>query len=268
MNRLLKAGISLLGLSFIVLSVQMFNTSEIISAASQSWNQWVLNVRSPSTIGGYKTGTPEKDGQLMVESDLAARDVLVLKMAASHTADALEIQNSAGSVLASIDKDGDLTAVAGTFSGAMSFASDATYTKQVAVDQTDTYTDVIALDIDGSTATSVDVVNFALGSTEYFSITSAGQVDIANVLAVTGAATMGSTLGVTGAVTASSTLAVTNEATFAKGATMDGVSADPCAGAQYSPGSVFYNETDGIMCYCDQNLQDLKIDGSSASCGF
>lgn len=59
-------------------------------------------------------------------------------------------------------------------------------------------------------------------------------------------------------------IASDGEATF-KSVNTDTKAADPCSGLNV--GAIFYSAA-GIICYCDQNGTDLKVDGSSAACSY
>lgn len=85
-----------------------------------------------------------------------------------------------------------------------------------------------------------------------------------NILSENSSGTNTFTVTPAGAVAAASTLAVTGRATFSEAIVTDGSTADPCG--SYPTGSVFYNSTGKIMCFCNGDGIDLKIDGSSASC--
>lgn len=74
-----------------------------------TWNQWTLYVRKPATFGGYTTGVPEELGQVTIETDSASRKGLIVKLAASQTADALEILDSAGTTIFKVDNTGAVT---------------------------------------------------------------------------------------------------------------------------------------------------------------
>lgn len=55
----------------------------------------------------------------------------------------------------------------------------------------------------------------------------------------------------------------TGEVEFQKGILPDAVTADPCSGAGFPEGSIFYNTTDNVLCFCD-GTNDLKIvDGAA-----
>jgi hypothetical protein len=104
----------------------------MVAATNVAWNAWSLQVRDTATIGGHKSGTPEILGKLTVESDTASEKTLVIKQRASQTADSIEVQNSSGSELFSVDKDGDVSCVniaaSGTvaLTGAAAFSGDVT----------------------------------------------------------------------------------------------------------------------------------------------
>lgn len=108
------------------------------------------------------------------------------------------------------------------------------------------------LQIKDDSSYTYNILSENSSGTNTFTVTPAGAVAAA------------STLGVTGATTLSSTLAVTGRATFSEAIVTDGSTADPCG--SYPTGSVFYNSTGKIMCFCNGDGIDLKIDGSSASC--
>lgn len=54
------------------------------------------------------------------------------------------------------------------------------------------------------------------------------------------------------------------EVEFQKGVVMDFVTADPCTGAGYPEGSLFYNSTANVLCYCSASNADLKVADDSA----
>ena len=56
----------------------------------------------------------------------------------------------------------------------------------------------------------------------------------------------------------------TGEVEFQKGIVSDHVTGDPCAGAGYPEGTLFYNATDNILCYCSAANADLKVADDAA----
>jgi hypothetical protein len=56
----------------------------------------------------------------------------------------------------------------------------------------------------------------------------------------------------------------TGEVEFQKGVVMDFVTADPCTGAGFPEGSLFYNSTANILCYCSASNADLKVADDAA----
>jgi hypothetical protein len=57
-------------------------------------------------------------------------------------------------------------------------------------------------------------------------------------------------------------IASTGETSFSKGLIPDAVTSDPC-GSGFPEGSIFYNTTGNIMCFCD-GTNDLKISDGAA----
>ncbi len=49
------------------------------------------------------------------------------------------------------------------------------------------------------------------------------------------------------------------------GITPDKVTADPCGGADYSEGSLFYNDTSNYYCYCD-GTNDVQMHSPATAC--
>lgn len=56
----------------------------------------------------------------------------------------------------------------------------------------------------------------------------------------------------------------TGEVEFQKGIVPDQVTADPCTGAGYPEGTIFYNSTANVLCYCSAANADLKVADDSA----
>lgn len=73
----------------------------------------------------------------------------------------------------------------------------------------------------------------------------------------------------TGALTSaglSSTGAISGTTITATGLVkLKAATSDPCAVAG-GPGTIFFNATASVMCYCDGSSQDLKVDGTSSAC--
>lgn len=45
-----------------------------------------------------------------------------------------------------------------------------------------------------------------------------------------------------------------------------GVTSDPCTGAAFPPGSLFWNATSSELCYCDGSSADLRVKDASTAC--
>lgn len=239
-------------------------------------------------VGKYLTvGTSSKLGKATVQNYTAADDVLHLRMATSQTGDALDITDSSGTTVSKIDKDGDLTAVQGTFSGTVTMGTTLTLsgalassagiaeTYQVAVDQDDTLTDIVALSISMSDAAgqTADAFQILDGTTELLSMDSDG------VLAQAGNMTIGGTLALTGNQTNTANLTVNGNTTLGNAAAdtitcntglrMYEATADPCgtiAANTLFIARVYGGTANSHPCYCNVFGVDLKVDGTSASC--
>jgi len=68
------------------------------------------------------------------------------------------------------------------------------------------------------------------------------------------------TVKVTGALESTSTL------TAGGAFHPKGVTADPCAGAGYGEGAVFWNSTSHYLCYCNESSVDLKVVDNTTAC--
>lgn len=228
---------------------------------------WAGRARWLKITHKLMVGTQTASGTVTFLADSTSEDTQVNKAVASQTGDLIDFQDTSGNTLAKIAVDGDLTAVDGTFTGNMTVTGTfaptgaATFSGQVTVNDNllvdnDAVSDV-AVRIDGTSGQAVDVLQVrAYDGTEYLDVSSSGHTGVKNNLVV------GGTLGVTGNTTLTGTLSVVDGTSFDNYMAPNGVTADPCG--TYPNGSIFWNLTSGIPCYCSNAGEDLKMSDNSA----
>jgi hypothetical protein len=107
--------------------------------------------------------------------------------------------------------------------------------------------------LSGKNSSGTEVCSFdADGNLVAVGLTSSGAVSF------TGNITLGDTVTDTVTVNGSTVM----DASFKP----DAVTADPCTGTGYGPGSIFWNATSGYLCECDASTDDLKVVDESTAC--
>lgn len=192
-----------------------------------------LDVASDGTIG-LKTATTCGD-TLTVTGKATVNDALFVNGDSDEVQLEIEGHSTQTNSVLSVQSYDDTVLLSVSNVGVTAISGATTISDELYVDA-DT-TNAVALRVDGTSGQSVDIFHVrSYDATEYLDVASSGVIGLKT------ATTCGSAL-------------VTK-----------GVTADPCTGTGYAAGAIFYNSTSGIMCYCDNNLVDLKIDGTSASC--
>lgn len=165
----------------------------------------------------------------------AAADSIVVKAGSSQTGKLLNLKNSSGTTVYNVDTTGTVTSTGSqTYSGATTFSSMVTINDNLLVDG-DGVSDV-QFRVDGTSGQAVDIVSIRAydGATEYFDITSAGNVGIK--------------VGVTH-TTGNIALKV--------------YTSDPCGTLGNNKGPWLNNTSPSKMCFCDSAGADMLVDGST-----
>lgn len=268
MNKFHKIGLTILAVVFVTGSV----------SALTIWNESRLHNRYKATVGGYTTGSPEELGQLTVETNAADIKGVVIKGYSGQSVDYLQIVNSSGTELYSVDSSGDMD-VAG-----MNVEGDLNVEGGVTIDNAST--DTVGLTVQSYAGQVVNMltVQDEGAATDFFEVEYDGDVKVnAGDFSVTGDTTLTGTTAIVGAATVSTTLGVTTDLTVSGNtvlgnATADTITcntglkpvvagADPCA--TLAPLTMFMSSgSDGLVCFCNANGVDLLIDGSSNACTY
>lgn len=218
-----------------------------VAALGYGYNQLQLYVRDHATIGHHK-----RLGKLGIKASKVGEATVYIRTKASQTSPALDIENSAESDIFTVSEAGNVV-VAGTLSttGATTQEGGLTINGPLYVDG-DGVSDVQGR-FDGTSGQAVDIFQVrTYDGTEKIDVSSAGVIGLKSAVAC------GATLGVTGATT------LTGAATFSASMVPSTQGSDPCG--TLAVGSIYW--TGAIMCYCNQNGVDLKIDGTSAGCSY
>jgi len=253
-----------------------------VGAASASWwHAEVFKVRQ-----WFSVGSNTKLGKATIANHTAGDDVLHIRGASGQSGDMIEVSNSSGTKLMSVDKDGDLTAVSAVFSGATTFESLVTINDNLLVDN-DTVGDVVARfdGTSGQTADLFQVYSNDCSNAEQFSLDADGDAEFSNSVLIDGGDAADEQLKVqahasqsanivdieTNAGVSMVTINSSGDLSCAHGLVLAPKGADPCS--TLPAGSLFKSNggsgtEGGMLCWCNEFGVDLKIDGSSADCSY
>jgi hypothetical protein len=106
-----------------LVNTETVQTSSTTPASSMKAGTNGVNIQEWQDASGVRLSRVGPNGDLLVNVNNPAAIPMLLKMAASQTADGVELQTSTGTVVFKVDKDGDLTAASLTTAGAVAAGS-------------------------------------------------------------------------------------------------------------------------------------------------